>query len=344
MRHLLIATTLLVAPAAAFGAGPHCAVAPSPQEAAALATAQAWTDPSVSVPAPVDPQAQAARAAPKPPSAAGPATVSPPMIKPLPPPPAPTSDKPLSARAIAAVPALKRIASAGATLLDLGAAHGMRTIFARKGNAFQVFYVVPDGSAAIGGIMWDARGHDVTRDQVAPIPGVIPTVKIGPAAGSPNTPAAVDEGVDPLSLVRKTIYGTTGSPDAPQLWMFVDPFCAYSIRAMHQLEPYVQAGKVRLSVIPLSVLDYEDQGRSTPAAKIMVGEPTDQMVADWVGGNLTGPPPSDATAALARNMAVAEALHLRGTPMLLWKTADGSSGRSDGIPPDLNAVIASLGH
>lgn len=46
--------------------------------------------------------------------------------------------------------------------------------------------------------MWDTHGHDVTRDLVAPIPGVIPTVKIGPAAGSPNTAPAVDEGVDPV--------------------------------------------------------------------------------------------------------------------------------------------------
>jgi thiol:disulfide interchange protein DsbG len=169
-------------------------------------------------------------------------------------------------------------------------------------------------------------------------------VKIGSAMGPANTVPAIDESADPLSLVQTTTYGTTGAPDAPQLWMFVDPFCAYSIRAMQQLEPYVEAGKVRLSVIPLSVLDYEDQGRSTPAAKIMVSEREDQMVADWVGGSLTGTPPSDATAAVDRNMAVAEALRLRGTPMLIWKTANGSLGRSDGIPPDLNAVIASIGH
>jgi hypothetical protein len=39
MRHLLVATTLLAAPVA-FAAGPHCAVAPLPQEAAAFGTAQ----------------------------------------------------------------------------------------------------------------------------------------------------------------------------------------------------------------------------------------------------------------------------------------------------------------
>jgi thiol:disulfide interchange protein DsbG len=85
----------------------------------------------------------------------------------------------LSASAIAAVPALHRIASAGATLLDLGTAHGMRTVFAKNGNAFQVFYVAPDGQAVAGGIMWDQAGHDVTRGQVASIPGVIPAVRIG---------------------------------------------------------------------------------------------------------------------------------------------------------------------
>jgi thiol:disulfide interchange protein DsbG len=273
------------------------------------------------------------------------------MIKPVPPPPTPPAvttaaiDKPLSTDEIAAVPALKRISSAGATLLDLGTVHGMRTIFAKKGNAFQVFYLVPDGSAAIGGIMWDARGHDVTRDQVAPIPGVIPTVKIGTGVRQLKATPAADQGDgDPFTLVRETTYGTVGSPTAPQLWMFVDPFCAYSIRAMQKLEPYVQAGKVRLSVIPLSVLDYEDQGRSTLAAKIMVSEPKDEMVADWVGGSLTGTPPPGAAAMLERNVVVAEALHLRGTPTLIWKTADGSPGRSDGNPPDLDAVVASIGH
>jgi thiol:disulfide interchange protein DsbG len=252
----------------------------------------------------------------------------------------------LSASAIAAVPVLQRIGSAGATLLDLGTEHGMRTVFAKNGNVFQVFYVAPDGQAVVGGIMWDQAGHDVTRGQVAAIPGVIPTVRIGLDGKEQKATPTADEipGASPLALVSETTYGTVGSPNAPQLWMFVDPLCAFSVRAMHQLEPYVQSGKVRLSVIPLSVLDYEDQGRSTPAAKIMVGEPTDQMVADWTSGSLTRPPPVDATPRLERNMAVAAALHLQGTPTLIWQRADGSSGRSDGVPPDFDSVIASIGH
>jgi thiol:disulfide interchange protein DsbG len=254
--------------------------------------------------------------------------------------------QPLSVAAIAAVPALQRIASAGATLLDLGTEHGLSAIFATKGDAFQVFYVVPDGSAVIGGIMWDASGHDVTRDQVAPIPGVIPTIKVGRDGTRAEASPTVDESqdADALSLMKETTYyGSIGSSDAAQLWMFVDPFCSFSVNAMKQLEPFVQSGKVRLSVIPLSVLDYEDQGRSTPAAKIMVSEPKERMVADWVAGHLTGTPSVDAAIRLDRNMAVATALHVRGTPTFIWQAADGSAGRADGIPPDLNAVIASIG-
>lgn len=350
MRHLILATTLIAAPPVALAAGPTCAVPPSSQEAVTIPAAQTAIDDSVAVPGPVNPQAEAARTAPK-------TTVpTPPAVLLRQPSPGPAPTKPLSPRAqgrpqplsateIAAVPALHRIASAGATLLALGTEHGLRTIFATKGDAFQVFYVAPDGSAVVGGVMWDASGHDVTRDQVAPIPGVIPTIKVGPEGARVTAAPAVDEsqGADPLSLVKETTYGTVGAPEAAQLWMFVDPFCSFSVNAMRQLAPYVQSGKVRLSVIPLSVLDYEDQGRSTPAAKIMVSEPKDQMVADWIAGGLTSTPSADAAALLGRNMAIAGALHLRGTPTFIWRAADGSVGRADGIPPNLTAVIASIG-
>lgn len=350
MRNLILAVTLIAAPAAALAAGPSCAVPPSPQEAATIRAAETAIDASVPVPAPVNPQAQAARAAqkksvatPRPESAQQPSP-GPAPTRPLPP-HAQGAPNPLSATEIDAVPVLRRIASAGATLLNLGTEHGLRTIFAAKGEAFQIFYLVPDGSAAVGGVMWDARGHDVTRDQVAPIPGVIPTIRVGRNGASAKASPADDrsQGADPLSLVKETTYGTLGAPDAARLWMFVDPFCSFSVNAMRQLAPYVRSGKVRLAVIPLSVLDYEDQGRSTPAAKIMVSEPQGRMVADWVAGSLTGMPAADAGALLGRNMAIAGALHLRGTPTFIWRAADGSVGRADGIPPDLNAVIASIG-
>jgi len=63
---------------------------------------------------------------------------------------------------IAGSPALKRIASHGAVLTDLGTEHGLRTVFARNGSTFQVFYLAPDGQALVGGVMWDSTGHNIT--------------------------------------------------------------------------------------------------------------------------------------------------------------------------------------
>jgi len=247
---------------------------------------------------------------------------------------------------LAASPVLARIASHGASLSELGMAHGLRTVFARSGNAFQVFYLAPDGQAAIGGVMWDATGHDITRDQVAPIPGTVPTVRIGdprPTVASAGAPNVVPTS-SALKVAEGTTYGTTGNPQAPRLWMFIDPMCAYSVRAMGALKTYVAAGKIQLAVIPLSELDYEDQGRSTPAAQIMVSKPGDQMVAAWTDQQLAGTPPQSAPTLLAANMTAAAAIQLRGTPTFLWRRADGSVGRADGIPDDIGAMIASVGH
>ena len=45
---------------------------------------------------------------------------------------------------------------------------------------------------------------------------------------------------------------------------------------------------------------------------------------------------------LGTNMAVAQGIGLRGTPTLIWRNKDGSEGRSDGLPSNLDTIIASL--
>ena len=62
-----------------------------------------------------------------------------------------------------------------------------------------------------------------------------------------------------------------------------------SVRAVKALRPYVASGKVHLAVVPLAVLDHEDQGRSTVAAKAMLSRMPEAMVAAWGGNRLDGP-------------------------------------------------------
>jgi thiol:disulfide interchange protein DsbG len=233
----------------------------------------------------------------------------------------------------------------GKDVTELPPQHGLRALFLHNGPQFQVFYASPDNARVIPGVMWDAAGKDLTRDQVASIPGTIPTVTIGAdAAAGAGTAANQPAGSpDLIAVAQGTTHGSIGNAAAPELWMFMDPQCSFSVRAMQELTPFIAAGKVRVNVIPLSILDGEDNGMSTRSALNLVSMPADQLVSAWETGNTTGDPALDANGKLQMNMTAAAAIHLQGTPTLIWRKANGSAGRLDGIPPDVADLVASIG-
>jgi thiol:disulfide interchange protein DsbG len=268
----------------------------------------------------------------QPPAALQPSSLQPPMAAP--------AAHIISAGEISRVPALRRIASAGAQLTDLGTEHGLRTVFARNGQSFQVFYLTPDGQGAIGGVMWDAAGRNLTRQQVSSIDGAIPTVTIGAPPAPAPTSRIIPKvaATSALQAVSSTTYGTTGVAAAPRLWVFIDPLCSFSVRAMEQLRPFVAEGKVQVAAIPLSFLG----PRSTAASRVMLSKEADQMVAAWASNALNGEADATSAATLQANMAVSQALAVRGTPTFYWRKADGSEGRQEGLPTDIGAMIASI--
>jgi len=174
---------------------------------------------------------------------------------------APDGQAAVSGAPIEIMPAQIQTIAAG-NVTDLGLQHGLRGYFVRSGAQFQVFYATPDQQRLVPGVMWDASGKDLTRAQVAAIPGAIPTVEVG--SGLTGTQAAAE--TPALPLMRKASYGTIGPASAPHLFMLIDPQCIYSIRSFQMLQSYVASGRLQLSVIPLSVLDYEDHGQSTKSA------------------------------------------------------------------------------
>ncbi|WP_084705272.1 hypothetical protein [Beijerinckia mobilis] len=226
---------------------------------------------------------------------------------------------------------------------DLKETHGIKGLFVRNGNEFQVMYLTPDGQNVIPGVMWDATGHNITRDQVASIDGAVPRVEIK----NDSTPAVampVFSGKPALSIVKETSFGTYGKPGAPRLWVFVDPLCSFSLRAMDELRSYAARGEIELAVVPIAIIDHETGGKSTEYALSMVSLPQETMVAAWRNDQLKSPATSEARERLSINMAAAEAIHLRGTPTLLWQKTDGSEGRLDGVANDWDRVIASMRH
>lgn len=238
--------------------------------------------------------------------------------------------------------------AAGGDVTPISAQHGLKGLFVRSGAQFQVFYETPDGQRVIPGVMWDAAGKDLTRGQVALIPGAFPTVVVGDvpagnAAAAPAASAQTAAAPAALPLLQKAAYGTVGSPTAPHLWMLIDPQCIYSIRAYQILHPYVQAGQLQLTIIPIDVLDYEDKGQSRKSALALLSKPAAELASSWQAGSVNDPPTAEAAGRLQANMSIAQAIGLQGTPTLVWRKSDGTEGRIDGLPTNVAAMIASIG-
>jgi len=231
--------------------------------------------------------------------------------------------------------------SASGNITDLGVQHGLPGFFVRSGHQFQVFYATPDKERLIPGVMWDAAGRDLTRQQVAHIPGAIPTVVVSGAESGPSSSAAA--AVAALPLLQKASFGTIGQASAPHLFMLIDPQCVYSVRALQMLQPSVAGGRLQVSVVPLSVLDHEDQGQSTRSALALLSKPADQLVSAWQAGSVNDPPSLESAERLRANMAIAQAIGLRGAPTFIWRKSDGTEGRIDGIPMNMDALISSVG-
>jgi thiol:disulfide interchange protein DsbG len=237
------------------------------------------------------------------------------------------------------IPVDKLMTLASGQVKELGETHGLRGLYLRNGQEFQVLYVAPDGKSTIAGVMWDATGKNLTREQVAKIDGAIPTMVVEKdgskrlaAAGNPN----------PLLGVERATFGIYGDPAAPRLWMIFDPYCSYSIRAFDQLKPYVVAGRIQLALVPISILDYETNGQSTPAAESLLSQDPSRMAEAWDHQSFRTQPSPEAATLLRRNDAMAESIGLKGTPTLIWRKADGSAGEIDGIPKNWDALVAEV--
>ena len=250
---------------------------------------------------------------------------------------------------------LRQVAGPGIT--ELGERQGLRGFVVRSGNAFQVFYATPNGEKVIPGVMWDATGRNLTREQVSDVEGAVPTVTIGdvPNAGTRTAAASPPrDGTVPapgpvqapasgaLAVAQQATSGTVGSSTAPHLWMFADPQCGFSVSAMQRLQPLIAGGRVQVSVIPVAILDHHNAGLSTADSLAMLSRSGSEMVQAWNRGDLRNPPSPEAADRLRANTQAAKSIGLRGTPTFVWRRADGQEGRQDGLPGDLDALVASV--
>jgi hypothetical protein len=66
------------------------------------------------------------------------------------------------------------------------------------------------------------------------------------------------------------------------------------------------------------------------------------MAEPWDHQSFRAPSSQEAPALLQKNNRIAEEIGLKGTPTLIWRKADGTTGEIDGVPRNWEALIAEV--
>jgi hypothetical protein len=82
-----------------------------------------------------------------------------------------------------------------------------------------------------------------------------------------------------LDLVKDTSFGVTGPASAPRLWMFVDPLCSYSVKALQEIQPFVAASLQPPNcalgdTLPIKGVATGNTAEKQPAPPSVLGEAT----------------------------------------------------------------------
>lgn len=169
----------------------------------------------------------------------------------------------------------------GATIYYLGENLGLHGWFVVKDGQVQIIYTTPDQKALLVGALLSPEGANVSQQQVMVLANNNPEIqKIlrGSAAvtGQPPKPApAVANDVlhaatgvapapakAPQESPSEKFYGellkstnvTFGKEGAPELLMIMDVNCPHCHNAWKNLQPLVDGGKLRVTMIPIKAL------------------------------------------------------------------------------------------
>lgn len=138
-----------------------------------------------------------------------------------------------------------------------------------------------------------------------------------------------------LPAARSIMAGTKG----PIATVFMDPNCGYCRKLFHDLQPALNAGKLRIRFVMVGFLAPDSTTKS--AAIIASKNPLEALTAVENGGTAPGTPGAEHIATVEANTRHLGAVGPISTPATLACTKDGVT-IVRGSPPDVDAFVATL--
>ncbi|MHB1895601.1 MAG: thiol:disulfide interchange protein DsbG [Metallibacterium sp.] len=194
-----------------------------------------------------------------------------------------------------------------------------------------VIWVNDDASALLVGKLIGPKGEDLDKQAAQNIGLLLSPAKALAAAAQPETGAIM--------------AGSKG----PVLTVFIDPNCIFCHMLYQQLEPLLAKGTLRARYVLVAVVKRSSFAKAAailsaknPAAALQQDQAAFDPKTEEGGIKPDSAPSKAVTDRIGANNALMSKAGGDGTPMLLFCSKDGSVQQLEGMPRDVNALLAEL--
>lgn len=245
---------------------------------------------------------------------------------------------------------IKELMNQGAQVRYLGNDYNMDAWLTIKGGQEQYFYVLPDKSAFLMGVLFDNKGKLVTVQQVQKLQQQVGNdTLLDTLTGELSTDAdkkTMKEFETPSEQMYSDIENANwvplGQPGAPVAYAFVDPQCPHCHELLKDLrKDYIEAGKINLRLVPIG---FKDETIAQAAYLLATPNPQERWFRHLDGDKEALPAKSEINQqGVQRNLAVMHSWKFDVTPLVVYRAKDNTVKIVRGRPRDIPALVADLG-
>lgn len=245
---------------------------------------------------------------------------------------------------------IKELVNQGAQVRYLGRDYNMDAWLTIKGGQEQYFYVLPDKSAFLMGVLFDNKGKLVTVQQVQKLQQQAGGDKLLDTLtgelGTENDKKTMKEFETPSEQMFNDIENANwvplGQTGAPVAYAFVDPQCPHCHELLNDLrKDYIEAGKINLRLVPIG---FKDETIAQAAYLLASPNPQERWFRHLDGDKEALPAKTEINQqGVQRNLAVMHSWKFDVTPLIVYRAKDNSVKIVRGRPKDIPALISDLG-
>ena len=259
-------------------------------------------------------------------------------------------------RAQDAVPELpapiQTLVDEGAQIRFLGRDKGFDAWLTVKNGQEQYFYVKPDRSAFVMGVLFDEKGEMITIDQVQRLQnsdGTLLDALASETLVTDGNSKAKEQSFEFKSPSERLYYDIEnsnwvplGETGAPILYSFIDPQCPHCHTFIETIrKDYIEKGRVQVRLIPVG---FREETRAQAAFLMATPNPQERWFKHMDGDAEALPAKAELNQqGVQRNLSLMQSWKLNVTPMIVYRGKDGNVKIVRGKPQDPAGMIADIG-